>query len=141
MFVLEVLLCTGRGLDAQTPSCPVHYLQAVQTVQITVPCVLFNPHRSRSAAHPPSPQVTGPDCPPPLRNFDELRDAGDESIAARLLGHMAAAGFHRPTPIQSQAIPCLLAGRALLAIAPTGSGKTLAFLIPALILARRLKLR
>src|SRR5581483_9305331 len=34
------------------------------------------------------------------------------------------------TPVQSNAIPPALSGRALLATAQTGTGKTLAFLIP-----------
>ena len=41
-------------------------------------------------------------------------------------------GYSAPTPIQRQAIPIVLSGRDLLAIAPTGSGKTVAFLIPLL---------
>jgi hypothetical protein len=41
-------------------------------------------------------------------------------------------GFEQPTPIQMQAIPCLLSNRELLASAPTGSGKTAAFAIPIL---------
>jgi hypothetical protein len=47
-----------------------------------------------------------------------------------LLRNLAANGFGAPTPIQAQAIPALLKGAELLAIAPTGSGKTLAFLVP-----------
>ena len=38
--------------------------------------------------------------------------------------------FDKPTPIQDQAIPHILAGKDVLGIANTGTGKTAAFLIP-----------
>ncbi len=44
-----------------------------------------------------------------------------------LLTHMEIA---EPTPIQSEAIPALLAGRDLVGQSATGSGKTLAYSIP-----------
>ena len=71
-------------------------------------------------------------CPPPLSGgFDELaaRYPGI-GCGKMLLGRLAEAGFHEPTPIQRQAIPALLENHELLAVAPTGSGKTLAFLLP-----------
>jgi len=49
-----------------------------------------------------------------------------------LLAGIKDLGFTRPTPIQSDAIPPVLAGRDLLACASTGSGKTAAFLLPIL---------
>lgn len=41
-------------------------------------------------------------------------------------------GFTVPTPIQSHAIPAIVAGEDVLIASQTGSGKTLAFLLPAL---------
>ena len=42
------------------------------------------------------------------------------------------AGYAQPTPIQQQAIPLIVQGRDLVALAPTGSGKTAAYVLPAL---------
>ncbi|MDM4765419.1 DEAD/DEAH box helicase [Pelomonas sp. SE-A7] len=41
-------------------------------------------------------------------------------------------GYHAPTPVQQAAIPAVLAGGDLLALAPTGSGKTAAYALPLL---------
>ncbi|MCA8962866.1 MAG: DEAD/DEAH box helicase, partial [Planctomycetes bacterium] len=41
-------------------------------------------------------------------------------------------GYDSPTPIQQQAIPVVLDGRDLLALAQTGTGKTAAFSVPLL---------
>lgn len=46
--------------------------------------------------------------------------------------NLAAAGFSRPTDIQFKAIPPVLRGEDVLAIAQTGTGKTAAFVIPVL---------
>jgi ATP-dependent RNA helicase RhlE len=45
---------------------------------------------------------------------------------------VAEQGYQSPTPIQTQAIPAVLAGRDLLAAAQTGTGKTAAFTLPLL---------
>ncbi len=52
----------------------------------------------------------------------------DQTILAALTG----LEFDRPTPVQAQAIPSILAGGDLLVSAETGSGKTAAFVLPAL---------
>ena len=44
----------------------------------------------------------------------------------------AAQGFSQPTPVQTLAIPAILAGSDLLAAAQTGSGKTAAYALPVL---------
>jgi ATP-dependent RNA helicase RhlE len=51
-------------------------------------------------------------------------------LRAELLGQIARQGYTSPTPIQSQAIPVVFAGRDLLAKAQTGTGKTAAFALP-----------
>ena len=45
---------------------------------------------------------------------------------------VAEQGYDQPTPIQSQAIPVVLAGRDLLGAAQTGTGKTAGFALPLL---------
>jgi ATP-dependent RNA helicase RhlE len=54
-------------------------------------------------------------------------------LCRELLNAIAAQPqFKRPYPIQNRAIPAILQGRDLLAIARTGSGKTAAFILPLL---------
>jgi ATP-dependent RNA helicase RhlE len=53
-------------------------------------------------------------------------------LSADLLATVAREGYTEPTPVQSAAIPFVLAGRDLLAAAPTGTGKTAAFVLPIL---------
>jgi ATP-dependent RNA helicase RhlE len=49
-----------------------------------------------------------------------------------ILAALRAKSYSTPTPIQVRAIPVLLAGRDLLAVAQTGTGKTAAFALPIL---------
>jgi ATP-dependent RNA helicase RhlE len=53
-------------------------------------------------------------------------------LSAGLVRAVAAQGYTQPTPIQSQAIPAVLAGRDVMAGAQTGTGKTAAFTLPML---------
>ncbi|MFV0295192.1 MAG: DEAD/DEAH box helicase [Hyphomicrobiaceae bacterium] len=61
-----------------------------------------------------------------LTLFNEL------GLSATLLGNLEAEGYDRPTPVQAQSIPGILAGKDLLGIAQTGTGKTAAFALPIL---------
>jgi ATP-dependent RNA helicase RhlE len=61
-----------------------------------------------------------------------LPSFSDFGLAAPILRALAAVGYTAPTPIQSQAIPKVLAGRDLCGIAQTGTGKTAAFALPML---------
>ena len=45
---------------------------------------------------------------------------------------VAAAGFIEPTPIQNKAIPAVMSGYDVMAMAQTGTGKTAAFVLPIL---------
>ena len=53
-------------------------------------------------------------------------------LSEALLRAIADHGHVAPTPIQSKAIPIILAGRDVLAAAQTGTGKTAAFALPLL---------
>ncbi|OIQ86451.1 ATP-dependent RNA helicase RhlE [mine drainage metagenome] len=61
-----------------------------------------------------------------MTQFSEL------GLAEPICRAVAAEGYDHPTPIQSQAIPHILAGADLLGIAQTGTGKTAAFALPVL---------
>ena len=56
----------------------------------------------------------------------------DLGLKPELLRAVAEKGYDTPTPIQSKAIPAVLAGRDLLAGAQTGTGKTAGFVLPIL---------
>jgi len=53
-------------------------------------------------------------------------------LSPSVLAGVHAAGYTTPTPIQSAAIPVVLAGKDLIAQARTGTGKTAAFGLPAM---------
>lgn len=59
-------------------------------------------------------------------SFDDL------GLVPELLRALSDRGYAVPTPIQSQAIPVVLAGGDVLAGAQTGTGKTAAFVLPIL---------
>lgn len=56
----------------------------------------------------------------------------EELIDERILRAVREMGFEKFSPIQEQAIPCLLDGEDIIGQAQTGTGKTAAFGIPAL---------
>ncbi len=57
-------------------------------------------------------------------NFDSL------SLHKTIISGIRSAGYDEPTPIQAQAIPVVMEGRDLIALAQTGTGKTAAFALP-----------
>ena len=65
-------------------------------------------------------------APEPTSTFADL------ALRRELLQELTSLGYEEPTPIQRQAIPCLLEGRDLVGQAATGTGKTAAFALPIL---------
>ena len=59
-------------------------------------------------------------------SFDNL------GLHANLLKGIHDLGYTRPTPVQQETIPYILAGRDVIACAQTGTGKTAAFVLPIL---------
>jgi len=68
--------------------------------------------------------------PDPIVSFDAMPSRG---VPSWLVHNMKGLKFTRPTPIQMQCFPAVLAGNNVVASAPTGSGKTIAFLGPLLV--------
>ncbi len=60
-------------------------------------------------------------------------------LSPQLKQNIAAHGFRRPTDIQFKAIPPILKGEDVLAVAQTGTGKTAAFAIPIVQLLQEFK--
>jgi superfamily II DNA/RNA helicase len=77
------------------------------------------------ASPDPAADLPLPPAEPPL-TFTTL------GLSPALTQAALAVGWTAPTAIQAAALPVVLAGHDLLALAPTGSGKTAAFLLPLL---------
>ena len=73
---------------------------------------------------PPAGRISSPRKANTLTNFNEL------GLDQQILTVLAQSGYEKPTPIQAQAIPLVLAGRDLIGLAQTGTGKTAAFGLP-----------
>ena len=57
---------------------------------------------------------------------------GGLGLSKRALAAVEELGYDEPTPVQSLAIPQVIAGKDVMAAAQTGTGKTAAFLLPTL---------
>jgi ATP-dependent RNA helicase RhlE len=69
---------------------------------------------------------SAPAAVPPAPTFDEL------GLLPELLRAVKDNGYTHPTPIQTQAIPIILAGKDVMGGAQTGTGKTAGFTLPLL---------
>lgn len=70
-------------------------------------------------------RIRGKRCPTPITAWPQC------GLSTAVLSVLERLAFSTPTPIQAQAIPCVMSGRDVIGVARTGSGKTLAFLLPA----------
>ena len=69
-------------------------------------------------------KVRGRNGPAPIDSWEQC------GLSDKMLNELQKHGLTHPFPIQMQAIPALMCGRDVIAVAKTGSGKTLAFLLP-----------
>ncbi|CAH0751716.1 unnamed protein product [Diatraea saccharalis] len=75
-------------------------------------------------------KAVGRHVPAALHEFSDL--ALRYNVSQELISTVKECGYNEPTPVQRQALPCMLEDRQIFACAPTGSGKTAAFLVPIL---------
>lgn len=71
-------------------------------------------------------EATGSDVPNGIEDFHQVQ------LTDILAKNIEMAHYTKPTPVQKNALPIILARRDLMACAQTGSGKTAAFLVPIL---------
>ena len=71
-------------------------------------------------------EATGSDVPNGIEDFHQVQ------LTDILSKNIEMAHYTKPTPVQKNALPIILARRDLMACAQTGSGKTAAFLVPIL---------
>lgn len=69
-------------------------------------------------------KIRGVDAPKPVQKWSQC------GLGVQSLDVIQRLGYDKPTSIQSQAIPAIMAGRDVIGVAKTGSGKTVAFLLP-----------
>jgi len=70
--------------------------------------------------------ATGNDVPKGIESFEDV------ALTPIIRANIEMAQYTKPTPVQKNSIPVILAKRDLMACAQTGSGKTAAFLVPIL---------
>jgi len=71
-------------------------------------------------------KIRGQNCPKPVQNWYQC------GLSDKVLEVIERKGFKSMFPVQNQAIPAVMSGKDVIAIAETGSGKTLAYVLPML---------
>lgn len=106
----------------------ISYLPFEKNLYIEVPELTAMTH-AQVASHRRSSgniRVRGRGCPRPIASWSQC------GLSSHILATIQRCNYLAPTPIQAQAIPCIMSGRDVIGIAKTGSGKTLAYLLPLL---------
>ncbi len=98
----------------------------------TPPAPEPEPQHAPEPEHEPEPQRE----PEPDHDADapEVPDDGFAALGLepKILKALKELGYEKPSPIQAETIPALLAGRDVVGLAQTGTGKTAAFALPIL---------
>jgi ATP-dependent RNA helicase DeaD len=79
-----------------------------------------------------APSSATPEAGSPRPSTDPDQGFASLGLHEALVETLVALGYEEPTPIQTEAVPHVLAGRDLLGQAATGTGKTAAFALPLL---------
>ena len=70
--------------------------------------------------------MRGKKCPRPIKKWTQC------GLSDRLLAVIEKRAYSKPFPIQAQALPAIMNGRDVIAVAKTGSGKTMGYCLPML---------
>ena len=86
-------------------------------------------------------KAIGNEIPPAMVTYSDILSGLSRALKEAILAHLDSKGIVKPTPIQMQGLPTILAGRDMIGIAFTGSGKTLVFSLPLVFLALQEEIR
>lgn len=117
----------AKRLYERVDHAKVRYPSFERQLYIPVPELAMQSATATAAARRAlSIRVRGRAIPAPVSTWAQC------GLPSALLARLRLAGLEAPTPVQAQAIPAVMSGRDVIAVARTGSGKTLAFVLPLL---------